>query len=318
MAEATARNAASGAGEPSAAMRAVMKLEAELRAPYPEPKDLPEERALRARICGYWCDGAPEPYRTHELSAPGKAGPVRMRAYRATPNDNAPVILQIHGGGWVFGSIEETEPLSRHLAAATGAVVVSTSYRLAPEHKFPAGLDDCEAALNWILAKVTEIGGDPKRIAVSGGSAGANLAAALALRHPERFKAALLFYGVLGNDFGTPSYVQFGDGTYGLSAPRMQMFFNHYLGAGESGNNPLVTPMLGDLAKLPPAWLCAAECDVLRDDSVRFHEKLKALRSGDQFVLAEGCTHGFINRFRHLPAAHDITKSAAAFFKAKV
>ena len=299
-------------------MRAAMAVEAELRAPYPEPKNLPEERALRAKICGYWCDGAPEPYRTHELSAPGKAGPVRMRAYRATPHANAPVILQIHGGGWVFGSIEETEPLSRHLAAATGAVVVSTSYRLAPENRFPAGLDDCAAALNWILANATDIGGDPRRIAVSGGSAGANLAGALALRHPDRLKAALLFYGVLGNDFDTPSYLLFGDGTYGLSRERMQMFFKHYLGDGLAGNDPLVTPMHGNLSTLPAAWVCAAECDVLRDDSVRFYGKLKALRDGDQFVLAAGCTHGFINRFRHLPAAHDITKSAAAFFRAKV
>src|SRR5215472_3842754 len=99
MAEATARSSASGTGEPSAAMRAAMAVEAELRAPYPEPKNLPEERALRAKICSYWCEGAPEPYRTHELSAPGKAGPVRMRAYRATPHDNVPVILLIHGGG---------------------------------------------------------------------------------------------------------------------------------------------------------------------------------------------------------------------------
>src|SRR5579871_5121852 len=144
--------------QPIADMRAAMKIEEELRAPYPVPQNLAEERVLRAKICSYWCAGAPEPYRTHELSATGEAGPVRMRAYRATPNDDAPIILQIHGGGWVFGSIEETEPLSRHLAKATGAVVVSTSYRLAPEHKFPAGLNDCDAALQWIIAKVRDIG----------------------------------------------------------------------------------------------------------------------------------------------------------------
>jgi len=305
-------------GEPSAAMRAAMKVEEELRAPYPEPKNLPEERELRAKICSYWLDGAPEPYRTHELTAQGEAGPVRMRAYRATPNDNAPVILQIHGGGWAFGSIEETEPLSRHLAAMTGAVVVSTSYRLAPEQKFPAGLNDCEAALQWIIAKVADIGGDPKRIAVSGGSAGANLAAALALRHPDKIRAALLFYGVLGNDFDTPSYLHFGDGSYGLSRERMQVFFRHYARDAKDYNDPFLTPMLGNLATLPPAWVCAAECDVLHDDSARFYEKLKALRGGDQFILAEGCTHGFINRFRHLPAAKEIAQSAAAFFKAKV
>lgn len=304
--------------QPSAEMRASMKVEAELRAPYPVPKNLVEERALRAKICGYWCNGAPEPYRTHELSASGEAGPVRMRAYRSTPSENAPVILQIHGGGWVFGSIEETEPLSRNLAKATGAVVVSTSYRFAPENKYPAGLNDCEAALKWILAHVGDIGGDPKRIAVSGGSAGANLAAALALRHPDKIKAALLFYGVLGNNFDTPSYLTFGDGTYGLTRDGMKTFFDRYVKDHAEWNDPFVTPMLADLKTLPPAWVCAAECDVLHDDSVQFYTRLKALRSGDEFILAKGCTHGFINRFRHLPAALEITKSAAAFFKTKV
>jgi len=305
-------------GEPSADMRAALAVEEQLRAPYPVPSNLPEERALRAKICGYWSEGAPEPYRTYELTAPGDAGPVRMRGYRATADSNAPVILQIHGGGWVFGSIEETEPLSRHLAAATGAVVVSTSYRFAPENKFPAGLNDCDAALKWILAHVAEIGGDPKRIAVSGGSAGANLAAALALRHPDKIRAALLFYGVLGNDFDTPSYLSYGDGSFGLSRERMQAFFKHYLRDGHDSSDPFVTPMRGNLATLPPAWVCAAECDVLHDDSANFYARLKGLRSGDEFILAEGCTHGFINRFRHLPYAKDITASAAAFFKAKV
>src|SRR5256885_1892749 len=241
---ATTAKSTTSAGEPSAAMRVALRVEDELRAPYPVPTTLPEERELRAKICSYWSEGAPEPYRTHELTAPGEAGPIRMRAYRATPNDNAPVILQIHGGGWAFGSIEETEPLSRHLAAMTGAVVVSTSYRLAPEHKFPAGLNDCEAALQWILGKVGDIGGDPRRIAVSGGSAGGNLAAALALRHSDKIKAALLFYGVLGNDFDTPSYLKFGDGTYGLNRHGLKTFFDRFVKEHAEWNDSFVTPML--------------------------------------------------------------------------
>jgi acetyl esterase len=98
----------------------------------------------------------------------------------------------------------------------------------------------------------------------------------------------------------------------------MQAFFDRYVTDRKQYDDPLVTPMLADLKRLPPAWVCAAECDVLHDDSTEFYGKLKGLRSGDAFVLAKGCTHGFINRFRHLPAAQEITKSAAAFFKAKV
>ena len=202
--------------------------------------------------------------------------------------------------------------------AESGAVVVSTSYRLAPEQPFPAGLNDCEATLRWILAEGKKYGGDPSRLAVGGGSAGGNLAAAVALRAPPgTFKAQLLFYGVLGNSFETASYLQFGDGRFGLSHDRMKMFFDIYVGKANA-DDPAITPMNGDLKSMPPAWICAAECDVLHDDSVQFYEKLRALRGGDQFILAEGLNHGFINRVRHLPLAKTMIDSAAAFVKAKV
>jgi acetyl esterase len=317
MAQAEAKSVRHGA-EPSAVMREVEAIEAKLRAGKPVPTTIPEERALRIEICGYWIEGAPVPHQTTDVSVPGEAGPVRARVYRPTPNDNAPMILLIHGGGWAIGSIEEMEPTARHLAAESGAVVVSTSYRLTPENPYPAGLNDCEATLRWILAEGRKYGGDPSRLAVGGASAGANLAAAIALRVPPRtVKAQLLFYGVLGNSFETASYRAFGDGRFGLSRDRMKMFFDMYVGKGDA-NEPAITPMNGDLRSAPPAWICAAECDVLHDDSVQFYEKLAALRGGDQFILAEGLNHGFINRVRHLPLAKTMIDSAAAFVKAKV
>jgi acetyl esterase len=298
-------------------MREVMAIEAKLRAGRPDPKDIPEERALRTSVCGYWCEGAPVPYRTTDVSVPGEAGPVRARIYRPTASESAPMVLLIHGGGWAFGSIEEMEPLARYLAAESGAVVVSTSYRLAPEHPFPAGLHDCEATLRWMLAEGRKHGGDPSRLAIGGASAGGNLAAVIAQRAPTAFKAQLLFYGVLGNSFDTASYLHFGDGRFGLSRDRMKMYFDMYVGK-HGPDDAAITPINGDLRPTPPAWICAAECDVLHDDSVQFYEKLRALRGGDQFVLAEGLNHGFINRVRHLPPAKTIIESAAAFLKANV
>ncbi len=307
-----------GGAEPSAAMREVMAIEAKLREGHPVPRDIVEERALRASICAYWTEGAPVPHQTTDVSVPGHAGGVRARVYRPTAAEAAPILLLIHGGGWAFGSIEETEPLARHLAAKTGMVVVSTSYRLAPENPFPAGLIDCEAALRWIRTDGRRFGGDPSRLAVGGASAGANLAAAVAQRAaPSTFGAQLLFYGVLGNSFDTPSYLHFGDGRFGLSRDRMKMFFEIYAPA-DKVNDPAITPMNGDLAKMPPAWVCAAECDVLHDDSVQFYAKLRALRGDDEFVLAKGANHGFINRVRHLPVAKEMIDSAAAFLKAKL
>lgn len=305
--------------QPSAAMREVMAIDAKLRAGKPVPATIPQERALRASICGYWSEGAPVPFQTTDVDVPGEAGPVRVRIYRPTSDEAAPMLLLIHGGGWAFGSIEETEPLARHLAAESGAVVVSTSYRLAPEHPFPAGLNDCEATLRWILAEGKAYGGDPSRLAVGGGSAGGNLAAAVALRAPPgTFKAQLLFYGVLGNSFDTASYRRFGDGRFGLSNDRMKLFFDIYVGKTGNADDPAITPMNGDLTSMPPAWICAAECDVLHDDSVQFYQKLRGLRGGDQFILAEGLTHGFINRVRHLPPAKTIIDNAAAFLKGNV
>lgn len=299
-------------------MREVMAVEAKLRAGKPVPATIQQERVLRAGICGYWTEGAPVPFQTTDVQVPGEAGVIRARVYRPTANDNAPMVLLIHGGGWAFGSIEETEPLARYLAALSGAVVVSTSYRLTPEHPFPAGLNDCEATLRWILAEGRNHGGDPTRLAVGGGSAGGNLAAVVAMRAPPgTFKAQLLFYGVLGNAFETASYRAFGDGRFGLSHDRMKMFFDLYVGQGNA-DDPAITPMNGDLKAVPPAWICAAECDVLHDDSVQFYDKLRALRGGDQFTLAEGLNHGFINRVRHLPLAKTMIESAAAFVKAKV
>jgi acetyl esterase len=307
-----------GGATPSAAMREVMAIEAKLREGHPVPKDIAEERALRASICAYWSEGAPVPHQTTDVSITGHAGGVRARVYRPTATEAAPMLLLIHGGGWAFGSIEETEPLARHLAAKTGMVVVSTSYRLAPENPFPAGLIDCEATLRWIRTEGRRFGGDPSRLAVGGASAGANLAAAVAQRAaPSTFGAQLLFYGVLGNSFDTPSYLHFGDGRFGLSRDRMKMFFDLYAPA-DKVNDPAITPMNGNLAKMPPSWICAAECDVLYDDSVQFYEKLRILRGGDEFVLAKGTNHGFINRVRHLPVAKEMIYSAAAFLKARL
>jgi acetyl esterase len=309
----------SGGAEPSAEMREVMAIEVRLREGKLVPTTMPEERALRIGIASYWTEGAPVPLQTTDVSVPGEAGPIRARVYRPTRNDNAPMVLLIHGGGWAFGSIEEVEPTALHLAAASGAVVVSTSYRLAPEAPYPAGLKDCEATLRWMQKEGRTYGGDPTRLAVGGASAGGNLAAVIAMRASSgTFKAQLLFYGVLGNSFETASYHQFADGRFGLPRERMQYYFDLYLGKDADFNDPTITPMNGDLKSVPPAWICAAECDVLHDDSVQFYEKLRALREGDQFVLAKGLNHGFVNRVRHLPLAKTIIESAAAFVKAKV
>ncbi len=191
-------------------MREVMAIEAKLREGKPVPADHPgRARAARRHLRLLVSRARRCPYQTTDVSVPGEAGPDPRPRLSADRGENAPMVLLIHGGGWAFGSIEETEPLARYLAAESGAVVVSTSYRLAPEHPFPAGLHDCEATLRWMLSEGKKHGGDPSRLPSAADRPAAISPLSSRMRAPPgTFKAQLLFYGVLGNSFDTASYLR--------------------------------------------------------------------------------------------------------------
>ncbi|MXW30674.1 MAG: alpha/beta hydrolase, partial [Chloroflexi bacterium] len=172
----------------------------------------------------------PEVASVSDLAAPGPHGDVPVRVYVPVTDDTAPlpVCVWFHGGGWVVGSITTNDPTCRALADASGAIVVSVDYRLAPEHKFPIPLDDCYAATEWAVANAASFGGDPSRLAVAGSSAGGNLAAAVALRARDeggpRLAHQSLICPVVDSDFTRPSYLENGDG-YGLNYDTMVYFF---------------------------------------------------------------------------------------------
>jgi acetyl esterase len=230
------------------------------------------------------------------LSLNGESIPVRI--YRpSTDSKVRPVLVWFHGGGWVIGNLESADYASRMLTNASGCVVVSVDYRLAPEHKFPAAADDCFAATQWVVEHADELGIDASKVAVGGDSAGGNLAAVVAQMAKEAGGPAIayqaLVYPVTNFSFATPSYKDNADG-YLLTRASMEWFWGHYLGNEGDGQHVKASPLLcADLSGLPPAIVITAEYDPLRDEGEAYAEALKKAGVAVESKRYDGQIHGF-------------------------
>ena len=233
------------------------------------------------------------------VPGPDGAPEVLVRVYRpkAEPTEALPGVLEIHGGGFVTGSIEMMDPWCQVVAARVGVVVVSVEYRLAPEHPFPAGVEDCYAALRWMSANAASLGVDPARIAVAGQSAGGGLAAATALLARDRggppLCMQLLEIPELDDRLDTPSMREFED-TPLWNRPNAVWSWRHYLGPDHTGDvSPYAAPARAeDLAGLPPAYVSTMEFDPLRDEGILY--ALRLLQAGVSVELHSfpGTFHG--------------------------
>jgi acetyl esterase len=210
----------------------------------------------------------------------------------------------------VIGSLDSHDGVCRRLAQAGGLMVASIDYRLAPEHKFPAGLEDCLAAVRWIAAEGRAWGIDPTRLALGGDSAGGNLALATLLNLRDDgaspLRAGLLIYGAYlpyTAAAETASQAAFGDGSYVLSSADMRWFWVHYVSGPADNENPLAVPILAELGGLPPLLVTAAEVDPLLDDSTQLVAKLAAAGAPHRYVLWPGVTHACIHMTRMLDVA---------------
>jgi acetyl esterase len=240
---------------------------------------------------------------------PGGAGPL-------------PVVVFFHGGGWVVCTLETHDPYCRALAGEAGVVVVSVDYRLAPEYKFPAGVEDCLAATEWVLEHAAELGGDGSRVFVAGDSAGGTLAAVVALLLRDKGEAGrlagqILLYPVAGYyEPPTVSYVEMAEG-YGLTRKGMVWFWDHYLNdAGEAKDFRAVPLSAASLAGLPRAFVVTAEYDVLRDEGQEYARRLEAAGVSVTHEFAEGMNHGFAaspNEFPFLPQAKEMLRRVAGW-----
>ncbi|KQZ72490.1 hypothetical protein ASE06_08175 [Sphingopyxis sp. Root214] len=243
------------------------------------------------------------------------AGAAKARLYRPAPGTTPPLLVFIHGGGWVFGTLDTHDPLCRALAAAAEIAVLSLEYPRAPEHRYPAALDTVRAAVVTVVEQADALGIDAGRIAVGGDSAGGNLSAALCLATRDEGGPAiahqLLLYPVVDNDFTRASYVENATG-YMLSSEMMQWFWAQYLGDAGRAAGPLATPIRADsLAGLPSATIVTAEFDPLRDEGIAYAERLKAAGVAVTHDHFPGVIHGFASMLGMLPQA-DVAVGTAA------
>lgn len=237
-----------------------------------------------------------------------------------TPDTDAdetlPVLVWIHGGGWVIGSAEESLPTCRDLADAVGCIVVDVDYRLAPEHPFPAPIDDCVAVTRWVVDHADELGGDPRRVAVGGDSAGGNLSAVVSLEVPGLVHQ-LLVYPITDATLSHGSMEENGEGLF-LTRDGMQWFVGHYVGATDP-EHPRISPYHADdavLSAAPPAHVITAEYDPLRDEGEAYAERLRAAGVSVSSTRYEGQIHGFFSMTTMLPAGGEAVAEAAALLRA--
>jgi acetyl esterase len=267
--------------------------------PPPDKLSPAELRTINASLAFFFNAGAPALPHVEERTIAVPSGRTRVRLYDPGTPAPAPTVILIHGGGWVMGSLDTYDGFARQIARRSGLRCLSIEYVLAPEHPFPAPLDDCIAAVKWAASEGSALGIDPKRIAVAGDSSGANLALAvsLALRDAgtSPVRGAALLYGAYSLDLDTPTVRDYGSGAYFLGKADMARYWNDYLTTPAARRNPLAVPMLADLAGLPPLYVAACEFDPLRDDSERFVARARAAGVDTEHVVWDGVVHAAVS-----------------------
>jgi len=240
------------------------------------------------------------------------AGPVRVRLYHPDPSPPHAAVMFMHGGGWALGSIDLSDTLCRTLCRASRMLVASVEYRLAPEHPFPAGLDDAYAALCWLDANAEEVGAVPGKLAVCGDSAGGNLAGAIALMARDRRGPAIglqvLVYPALDPTLNEASMESLSSG-YGLTRADMRYFWELYLKSPEDAANPYASPLREkNLGGVPPALVITAEYDPLVDEGERYAAMLRSAGVPVRTIRYPGMIHGFMSYLGRV----DVAKAAVA------
>ena len=261
--------------------------------------------------------GKPDPVgKIEDRRVPTAGGEIPIRIYTPVGAGTFPVLVYYHGGGWVVCDVETHNSLCCSVTNAAECIVVSVDYRLAPEHKYPAAVDDAYAAAEWVFDHAETFGGDSRSIALGGDSAGGNLAAVVALKARDQaaFQPSLqvLIYPATDFNFDTPSYRENAEG-YMLTRGDMEWFWRCYLPDEQSGGQPYASPLrAADLSGLPPALVITAEYDPLRDEGEAYAARLR--EAGVPVVLSryEGMIHGFVRHTAQFDRARTAVDEIAA------
>ena len=259
--------------------------------------------------------------RIENATLAGAEGGLPYRSY--TPLDAGteplPVLIYFHGGGFVIGDLDTHEGLCRMLANASGCRVISVAYRLAPEHKFPAAVEDAYAAVCWVAGHARELGIDGNRVAVGGDSAGGNLSAVVCQLIKERggpkLALQLLLYPATETDVETPSRLSLAEG-YLLEKKSIEWFMKQYIALGTDPIDPRLAPLLAtDLSGLPPAHIHTAEFDPLVDEGQAYAQKLAAAGVPVEYTCHPGMIHHFFCLAGAIPYARTAIDNAGAAIK---
>ncbi len=279
----------------------------------------PQARAQYVELCRRTSKPGEWPVDARDHALPGPAGTLRARVYRPGAAGAAPLpaLLYFHGGGWCIGDIDTHDSACRQLAHEARCAVLSLDYRLAPEHRFPAAVEDCFTAVEFAASEGRSLGLDPTHLAVGGDSAGGNLAAVAALLARDAgivLKGQLLIYPATDFASESASHEDYAEG-FLLTREAVAWFGGNYIDAAQHGDwraSPLRAP---DLARLPPALVIVGDCDVLRDESRAYAEALRRAGNEASFQLYPDMIHGFFTMGGIIAAADRAVAQAAAFLK---
>ena len=257
-----------------------------------------------------------------DLTAPGPTGPVAIRLYRARAakdGEAQPALIYFHGGGWVIGSLDSHDGVCRGLANGADCTVLSVDYRLAPEHRFPAAVDDAVAATAWIAENAASLGVDRERLAVGGDSAGGNLAAVVALdardRGAPKLRFQLLIYPACDMSMALPSISELAE-QLPLTRTTLKWFIDLYLRNAADAGDWRASPLKAkSLARLPPAYVLTAGCDPLRDEGEAYATALKAAGVSVEAKRFDGQIHGFLTMGKFIPDAATAMEEMSAVLK---
>ncbi len=257
---------------------------------------------------------------TRNILARCECGDIPVRIYTPYGQGPFPVMVFFHGGGWVLFNLDTYDPICTHLCSSAGCIVASVDYRLSPEFKFPAAIDDCFEAVKWISEHCNEWNGDPGSLNLAGDSAGGNLATVVAIRIRDEggpvIKSQVLIYPA--TDYlqpEKPSHIKFSEG-YGITMNDLRWFWDKYLEKEEDASNPWAAPLLAhDLSGLPPSYVIVSGYDPLRDEGILYAERLKEAGVRVHLSVYEDMIHGFLSYLGILKQAATAIEEISGWIK---
>jgi len=303
------------------AFSAMMEAEGAKHPPITLVLPLDDARATTETLNNALCAGGPVMAESADRWLPIRGRRLLCRVHHPAPGP-LPVLIYLHGGGWIWSSIDTHDRLMRDYAAGGGCAVIGPDYALSPEAAFPQALEECAAVVRWVARQGAAWGLNPSRIVIGGDSAGGNLAmgVALLLRETDpdlKLSGLLLNYGVFDADLDTPSYREFADG-YFLTRDKMRFYWDCYAPRPADRLNPLAAPLRADLRGLPPVLLHVAALDVLAAENHAMAEKLRAAGVGLECETFPGTAHGFLRALSHVGEARRAVSQAGEWLRARL